>query len=101
MRGRLKAAFHDTGRKAKNPPQPGFPDGLHIDAAVNAKRKCSIELDYPSIGIGTWEVRCTVCGVSVGLTAAGRADDPRRVTLPCGIQPGSAERHPWTPEHTN
>lgn len=34
-------------------------------------------------GPGTWLLKCAICGRSVGVTAAGRLDDPSEVRLPC------------------
>jgi hypothetical protein len=32
---------------------------------------------------GVWVVACHTCGLRVGITAAGRPDDPRTVRLAC------------------
>jgi hypothetical protein len=67
-----------------------------MDLSAGAARVCTVDLDYPSDGVGTWEVRCA-CGVSLGLTAAGRTDDPRRVIVACGRKPRGEDvtRRPW------
>jgi len=71
------------GRKATSPPDPRYPDGIHIDGAKGATRSCLIRLPYPAAGCGRHMVRCKTCGLTVAVTAAGRPDDPRSVRIPC------------------
>ena len=73
---------------AQSPPDPNYPYGIALDVSKGAAATCDIFLDYPAPGVGTWIVRCDVCGYTAAITAAGRADDPTGVRLPCkGFQP--------------
>ena len=76
-----------TGGKAKCPPNPNYPNGIVVDVRTRPDPQfgCKVDLPYPSPGIGQYHVRCRVCGVSVGCTAAGRADDPHSLVLPCNL----------------
>lgn len=90
--------FHDSGRKARNPPHPGYEEGIVFDMTGDAPRGCAVDLPWPAPGVGTWQVRCRTCGTSLALTAAGRIDDPRRLVLPCGRMPDARDVRcrPWT-----
>lgn len=75
----------DTGKQPQCKPDPDYPHGKDVDISFGAKRNCRIALPYPAQRIGCYIVRCHFCGFSVGLTTAGRPDDPRSVTMPCAI----------------
>lgn len=76
--------WHDSGEEPKNPANPAFPDGLHMDLVGEARvQKCFIKLPYPAKRCGHYDVRCAVCGFSAIVTTAGRADDPRSITVAC------------------
>lgn len=80
----LKALFLGEGRVAQCPSNPEHPKGLVLDLRASPTAPhCAIELVYPAPCIGAWVVTCERCGKSVGCTAAGRADDPRRMIVPC------------------
>ena len=68
---------------ATQPPNPDYPYGIALDMTKSAQRACSTQLPYPAPGVGTWFVICDICGLSVGVTAAGRADDPTQVKVAC------------------
>jgi len=68
---------------AKNPPDPNYPYGIALDVSLGAAAVCDVVLDYPAPGVGTWIITCEVCGYTAAVTAAGRADDPTKVRLPC------------------
>lgn len=70
---------------AKCPPDPDFPYGKAADFSFGA-RSCTVDLPYPAPGVGTWIIVCGLCGYSVGVTAAGRADDPTKITFPCDVK---------------
>lgn len=72
----------DGGRKARCEPDPNYPFGKAADIS-DGKKACKIEFTYPAPCVGTWIARCKLCGYSIGVTAAGRADDPTFVTVPC------------------
>lgn len=99
MKERHLVEFSDTGRKATQPPHPDFPEGLLVDLSQGSERVCRVEMPYPAVGIGTYSVTCRTCGVAVGLTTAGRADDPRTIILRCDAAPKAEAmlRLPWSP----
>jgi len=75
----------DAGVEAQCAPNPAYPNGVEIDLrrARNQRRACSVDLPYPAKRIGAYLVECKTCGTNALITTAGRADDPRKVTLPC------------------
>jgi hypothetical protein len=75
--------WHDSGREPQNPPNPAFPDGITPDLSNGKTPSCRLTLPYPSPRVGGWLVTCKVCLLRVGITAAGRADDPRGMIVAC------------------
>lgn len=76
--------FEASGRgKAQCPPDPDYPKGKAVDATLFGETGCVIELPYPAEECGLWVVRCGACGMSCGITAAGRSDDPISVKISC------------------
>ena len=78
----LTAQWISERRKARNPPNPAFPDGLDLDISAG-RPACSLALDYPAPCVGAWLIKCALCGMSVVVAAAGRPDDPRAIKIPC------------------
>lgn len=68
---------------AKNPPNPEYPYGIALDMSAGRSPACEQVLPYPAPGVGTWVLACAVCDTRVLVTAAGRADDPTKVLIPC------------------
>jgi len=79
----MKIHFIDHKREPKCPPHPDYPTGKDIDISDGASATCKTELPYPAPRCGVMVVECEKCGLKVGLTVAGRVDDPRTVTLAC------------------
>lgn len=77
--------FQPSGRgKAQCCPNENFPNGIELDATSSTDvDTCLVVLPYPASECGVWLVHCKTCGLAVGITAAGRADDPRSIKLPC------------------
>ena len=76
--------FHASGRgKARCPADPQFPDGVRATMARSGAPSCTIEFPYPAPECGHWQAVCRLCGFSIAITAAGRADDPRSLTVNC------------------
>jgi hypothetical protein len=76
--------FEPSGRgKAQCPPNPDFPDGVRVDARTRRGPVCTIEFPYPAPECGTWFASCRQCRFTIGVTAAGRPDDPRSITISC------------------
>jgi hypothetical protein len=80
----IDVRFIDARRTAREPANPKYPNGMMVNLNVNPlARSCSFNLPYPAPRCGQYIVTCRTCGFSVGLTVAGRADDPRVITIPC------------------
>ena len=78
----FKIEFVDRGRPPRNPPDPAFPNGHHIDSGE--RPACRVELPYMTQQhIGYWYVECTKCKTNVLITMASRPDDPISVMVPC------------------
>jgi hypothetical protein len=73
----------DRGREPQCPPNPAHPHGIDVDLSDGADTTCTVGLPYPAKRCGLYMVACRKCGIKVGITTAGRPDDPRSVTLPC------------------
>jgi hypothetical protein len=81
----IEIKFASEHRKAVNQPDPEFPNGRDFDltGGLVIRMACLVELPYPAKCCGKWLLRCRDCGFTAVITAAGRRDDPRKVTLPC------------------
>jgi len=79
----ISVRWFKRGGKARCPANPAYPDGVVVDMTEGQARQCPVPLPYPAKEVGTWYVTCNTCGVKAAVTAAGRADDPREVRLPC------------------
>ena len=74
--------FIPSGRgKARCKPDPRWPKGLDID--VGARPACKAVLPYPAKECGLYMIKCALCETCAMCTAAGRADDPRSMMVPC------------------
>lgn len=77
----------DRGREPQCPSNPSYPNGkpLRLTDIAKAKVKfCKVDLPYPAKRCGVYTIRCDRCGLSMGVTTAGRPDDPTYVELACG-----------------
>jgi hypothetical protein len=86
MSEQFKIKWLDSGREPQVPPNPNYPNGIDIPSArrgAEGFRFCTAQLPYPAVRCGTYIVECTRCGLRVGVTTAGRPDDPRSVELDC------------------
>jgi hypothetical protein len=79
----FEVGFISKGRKAQCDPNPAFPEGVDVDLSGGRFAACTVEVPYPAEFCGTWVILCARCGYRCAVTAAGRADDPRSVTMPC------------------
>ncbi len=76
--------FKPSGRgAARCPADPAFPDGVTMNAQTGPGPSCIIVFPYPAPECGMFLARCRRCGFRIGVTAAGRADDPRAVQVSC------------------
>lgn len=88
MSDQFQILWQDRGGPPKVKPNPAFPDGVpEIDMARGEQPNCVVTLPYPSghTNVGLWLVRCRLCRLRVGITAASRPDDPRSARLPCKL----------------
>jgi hypothetical protein len=76
----------DRMREPRCAPDPAYPEGKDADMTLGAARTCKVDLPYPAKRCGIYIVACGDCGLRVGITTAGRPDDPRSATLPCHYQ---------------
>lgn len=81
----MKVEWMDSGREPQCMPDPNYPDGKDLDAAFGAEKTCKVALPYPARRCGVYVLNCERCGLRVGVTTAGRPDDPRSVTLACMV----------------
>lgn len=91
----VNAPTHDvkfvaSGRgKAQCPADPRYPEG--VDVLVPGDPHCVVKIPCPAPECGHWVVTCRACRVQVLMTAAGRPDDPRQLTLPCRTEAAGGE----------
>ena len=82
----------DARREPECAPDPAFPDGKDVSLSSGAVvRQCKVPLPYPSRRCGAYDVRCDRCGMRAMVSTAGRADDPRSITMPCKDQNNQKE----------
>lgn len=85
MSENISVEWLTNGRKARCQPNPDYPGGIKVNLAGDGIG-CEKALPYPAPECGVWLVRCERCGASAAITAAGRTDDPKQVTLPCAAK---------------
>lgn len=85
MPDQFQIRWHDSGREPQCPPNPAFPNGVHLDLAAGRApgARCVLDLPYPARRCGYYSITCRTCGLRVAVTTAGRPDDPCAVKLPC------------------
>jgi hypothetical protein len=84
--GHLKIFWLDHGRDPQCAPNPEYPNGIDVDLRQKKKgASCVATLNYPAPRCGVWLIACDRCHASFAVTAAGRVDDPKTVTLPCKL----------------
>lgn len=82
-----KIVFVRSGRgQAQCEADPRFPVGIEADGRTGPGPSCLIEFPYPAKECGHWRTQCDVCGYSLAVTAAGRAER----------LPGLRGKYPWT-----
>lgn len=86
--GDFTIEWRGTGQKAQCAPNPAHPKGVHIDGRMDKREPaCMVKLPYPAPCIGGYKATCKVCGLVIGLTAAGRPDDPKSFEINCNLHP--------------
>ena len=85
----MKIEWIDQHREPKCAPDPRFPKGKDMDVSSGAKATCTVDLPYPAKRCGLYVVECETCGQQIGVTTAGRPDDPKSVKIACHlVKPG-------------
>ena len=79
----LAVEWVDSGREPQCEPDPAYPNGKPILLADQSITHCTVALPYPAKRCGIYIVSCSWCGLRVGVTTAGRPDDPTSVQVPC------------------
>lgn len=79
----IDVKFNDSGHKSPGVPDPRFPKGVDVSCADSGVETCTRNLPYPAPGVGTYSIVCRKCNFTALITVAGRADDPRSITIPC------------------
>lgn len=82
----LRVEWIDKGREPKCQPDPAYPDGKPIDLTAGQEPSCQVELEHPAPRCGVYVIACDQCGRRIGVTTAGRPDDPSTVKIPCETQ---------------
>jgi len=81
---RFSITWHNGGDGARlGQPDPAFPHGVDVDISEKPAPSCTARLDCPAPRCGAWLIECQECGATVAVSAAGRADDPRSLTMGC------------------
>jgi hypothetical protein len=83
----MKVQWIDGEREPKCAPDENYPDGIDLPALLPTEPSCRTELPYPAKRCGIYLVECEKCRISVACTTAGRADDPRSITINCKRRP--------------
>lgn len=83
---RFKVAWIDRGFEPRLKPNPAYPTGIDLDLSDGSEPRCRSELPYPAKRVGFYQIECERCGKTALVTTAGRADDPRSVTLACKVR---------------
>lgn len=81
----IEVTWRGYGRKATQPANPAFPQGIAVEAPRGALVTCLAKLRYPAPECGVWVLHCPVCDFRMIVTAAGRTDDPVSVKVPCNM----------------
>lgn len=81
--GPFRIGWLDGKREPQCQPNPAYPTGVDCDLSLGAETTCSTMLPYPAPRCGVFIVECKTCGLRVGVTTAGRPDDPRSVKVAC------------------
>jgi len=91
----FEITWRDAGREPQVKPNPDYPTGIDLDLSFQGEPACTTPLPYPAKRIGAYLIHCRTCGIRIGVTTAGRPDDPRSVKIPC--KPPTTGSVPPTP----
>ena len=78
----LRVVFLDRGALPQRLTDAAYPNGVDVDVSQGRLPACTVNL--PKVRtIGSFVVTCRRCGQNAVVTAAGRADDPKSLTMAC------------------
>lgn len=86
MKDQFDIVWLDAKKEPSCAPNPAYPLGVELDVSAGVSPTCTVPLPYPAKRIGSYLVRCKLCGIQVACTTAGRPDDPRSIKIPCKTQ---------------
>lgn len=81
----LSVTWLSHNRPPRCASNPAYPNGMDVNISPDVDG-CWVDLPFPAEGCGVWLIVCPICDHHVGVTAAGRPDDPRRVRIPCNLK---------------
>lgn len=81
----IKINWIDKEREPQCPSNPDYPTGIDVDVSLGTEPSCTTQLPYPARRCGMFRVECDICGLIVGITTAGRPDDPRSLKMACQL----------------
>lgn len=76
----------DRMREPQCETDPLYPHGRDLDVRnpkAMSEPWCLIDLPYPAKRCGVYVIECETCKFRIGVTTAGRPDDPRSIKIPC------------------
>jgi hypothetical protein len=82
--------WEDAHQEPQVAPNPNYPNGIDLDLTTVGMPSCETALPYPAKRIGMYFITCIKCGLRLGVTTAGRPDDPRSVRVSCKTEFGRA-----------
>jgi hypothetical protein len=89
MTGQFSIEWVDHFQEPKCKPNPDYPNGIDLDMTLSmvnsAGISCTVNLPYPAKRCGHYMIGCKLCHLAIGVTTAGRPDDPRSVKMPCRL----------------
>jgi hypothetical protein len=101
-KGNFRVRWFDAKTEPQCPPNPDYPNGKDIDLRRPSRKPvaaCSTDLPYPAKRCGAFVITCLTCGMRVGVTTAGRPDDPRSVIVPCKLRAMPPAAESWDTVH--
>lgn len=80
-----KIEWIDRGREPQCAPDQKYPHGKPLLLLDQSLKHCTVPLPYPAKRCGVYLIDCDTCKLCIGVTTAGRPDDPNIVQIACGM----------------
>ncbi len=77
----ISVEWIDRGREPRCEPDLRYPNGKPLLLLDQTVKHCTVSLPYPAKRCGVYVVNCEKCKMTIGITTAGRPDDPNVVQL--------------------